>query len=397
LPLRYLAAAVLARLADEGARVALVLLALEQTASPAYGGALIAAFMLPHVLAAPGVGALADRATSRRLVHALGPLIFAASLAVAALGVGRLPDLVVFGAALLGGCATPLISGALTGLLRDLVPPDRRPHAYGLDVASYNLAGIGGPALAASVAGLSSPVTATLVLAACGVVAAALIATLPLQRRVVQAHSAAGAVWRGVALMWQHRALRAVTLATGIGTFGTGALPLVLGLIAVRDARPWEAGVLLSAEAAGALAGSLLYARRPVGSNRPELVVMAGLAVAAVPLALAAWSSSNVVSVALFALAGLCSGPQTGALFATRDQSAPAELNTQVFALGAGMKISAAALGAALAGQVAALEPRLLLLIVAGAQVIGGVTGLALLRSRATPIAICTGTQSPTH
>src|SRR2546429_7760883 len=54
---RYLVVAVLVRLADEGSRVAVVLLALARTSSAAFGGALIAAEMVPHV----GGGALRGR------------------------------------------------------------------------------------------------------------------------------------------------------------------------------------------------------------------------------------------------------------------------------------------------------------------------------------------------
>jgi hypothetical protein len=47
---RYLLATAAARMADEGARVSLVLLALHGTGSAAVGGAMIAALLVPHVL-----------------------------------------------------------------------------------------------------------------------------------------------------------------------------------------------------------------------------------------------------------------------------------------------------------------------------------------------------------
>ena len=53
---RYLAAAVLVRLADEGSRVVLVLLALQRTGSATVGGLIVAAFVFPHVVAAPWAG-----------------------------------------------------------------------------------------------------------------------------------------------------------------------------------------------------------------------------------------------------------------------------------------------------------------------------------------------------
>ncbi|HEU4907496.1 MAG TPA: hypothetical protein VFT17_01390, partial [Propionibacteriaceae bacterium] len=63
---RYLITAVLIRLADEGARVALVLLALERTNSAAVGGLLVAVLLVPQVIAAPAIGLLTDRASQPR-------------------------------------------------------------------------------------------------------------------------------------------------------------------------------------------------------------------------------------------------------------------------------------------------------------------------------------------
>jgi hypothetical protein len=53
---RYLITAVLIRLADEGARIGLVLLALERTNSAAVGGLLVAVLLVPQVVAAPAIG-----------------------------------------------------------------------------------------------------------------------------------------------------------------------------------------------------------------------------------------------------------------------------------------------------------------------------------------------------
>ena len=51
--------------------------------------------------------------------------------------------------------------------------------------------------------------------------------------------------------------------------------------------------------------------------------------------------------VGLFALSGVADGPLFGALLLTRQDRAPVEARSQVFTLGAGAKITAAALGAA--------------------------------------------------
>jgi MFS family permease len=85
----YLGATVLARIGDEGARVSLVLLALDRTGSAAIGGTMVAALLIPHVVAAPLVGVLVDRARQPRWVLAAAMLIFGGSLFSAAVLMGH--------------------------------------------------------------------------------------------------------------------------------------------------------------------------------------------------------------------------------------------------------------------------------------------------------------------
>ena len=85
----YATAALLVRLADEGARVVLTLLALQRTGGPAAVGLLVAALLAPHVVAAPVVGLLADRLRRPERLTAVAALGFAGSLAGTAAALGR--------------------------------------------------------------------------------------------------------------------------------------------------------------------------------------------------------------------------------------------------------------------------------------------------------------------
>ena len=109
--LHYAVAAVLVRGADEGSRVALVLLALERARSAALGGLLVAALLVPHVVAAGVVGAAADRSRRPLRLVATASTGFGAALVVAALAVGRVPTWVVLGVLLAGGCCGPALLG----------------------------------------------------------------------------------------------------------------------------------------------------------------------------------------------------------------------------------------------------------------------------------------------
>jgi MFS family permease len=378
---RYLAAAVLVRLADEGARVALVLLALQRTGSAAVGGALLAALLIPHVLAAPAVGLLTDRARSRRWVLAGAALGFAATLACVAAALGRVPLGLVIAALVAGGTCGPALTGGLTSQLAALVPEASLPRAFGFDSLSYNVSGIVGPAVAGAFASLATPGVATVVLAASAGLGATVIATLPIARRSRAEGSRERPPLRAVAAVLLHdRVLGAVTLASSLGQLGPGALPVIAAVVAGRLHAPAASGWLMTAVAAGGLIGSLLWTWRPLPRTHAPLVVMVTLVGVGVPLGVGALAPSIAALGALFALSGVFLGPLTGALFTARQDHAPDELRAQVFTLGAGLKTTAAAAGAALAGTIAHAPSTTQLLLLASSPVLAGGIGAFLLR-----------------
>lgn len=72
-----------------------------------------------------------------------------------------------------------------------------------------------------------------------------------------------------------------------------------------------------------------------------------------------------------FAAAGVCDGPLLTATLRIRSQYAPDGVRTQVFTLGAGLKVTAASTGAALVGLAADAPPWILLLGIAVLQLAG--------------------------
>jgi MFS family permease len=377
---RYTTAAALARLADEGSRVALLLLALAGGHGAAFGGLLIAALMVPHVVAAPVIGALADRVHRRRLLYMAGLLGYAVSLLAAGLCVGVAPA-AAFALAVLAGCFAPLLIGGLTSLLGELAQ-GRLQRAFGLDGTSYSVAGIAGPGLAAVVAEAASPMWAVATLtAACGI-AAVLVGTLPIPDRAPRREHGSPGRARALSALWRRPALGAVTAGTTVNQFGMGALPLVTALLAAQLRQPALTGVALSVMAAGNLIGSLAYARFPIRRWRPESVVVACLFASGVPFAVLPLMPGRWPTLILFAAVGLVEGPQFASLLLVRDREAPDEVRTQIFTLGAGLKVTAAAAGAALAGLVTGMGATVLLVAVATSQVLAGIAAVAFLARR---------------
>jgi MFS family permease len=372
---RYTTAAALARLADEGSRVALLLHVLAVGRGAAFGGLLVGALMVPHVLAAPLVGALADAVRRRRLLYVGGLLGYAVGFAGAALLAGPAP-VVAFGAAVFAGCCAPLLIGGLSSLLNELAG-DRLQRAFGLDATSYSLAGIVGPALAAVVAEGAGALWAIAALVVSCVVAAVIVVTLPIPDRTGRpARQRRGGA---LAAIGRRPPLAAVTAASTVSQLGLGALPIVAALLATGLHDPALTGLVLSALAVGNLVSSLAYARLPLRRVRPEHVVVAAVAALAVPFALVPLAAGRVVTLALFAVAGLIVGPLLASLLVVRDREAPPAVRTQIFTIGAGLRVTAASAGVALAGLATGLGVAVLLLAVAAVQLVAGGLGAVLL------------------
>ncbi|MGG2459146.1 MFS transporter [Streptomyces sp. RGM 3693] len=375
---RYLAVALLARLAEEGMAVAAVLLTLARTGSAAQGAFLLTSWMAPHVLAAPLVGALAARTRRPRLFHLAALGGFAAAIAALALLAGRAPAPVTLTVALVGGACGPVVSGGLSGLIAVLVPAGPpRDRAYALDAAVYNAASVAGPATVSVVAGLWSPGPAMALLAGVAAIAAGLTPGLFRGRERSgrqRPDDGPAAVARrsgptaGLVAVLRVRELRAITAATCLAFVGVGGLTTTTVLLAAQRGYPGSGGALMTAFAIGALAGSLAIARwRP--RVTPQLTATIALLGTGSTLAVAALIPRPAAAAGLFALAGLCDGPLLTATLRIRADHAPAAVRAQVFTLGAGMKITAAACGAGLTGLAATLPPPALLLGIAALQI----------------------------
>ncbi|MGW3054983.1 MFS transporter [Streptomyces goshikiensis] len=383
---RYLAAAVSARFASEGMGMAVVLLALERTGSAAYGAYVLTAWLAPHVLAAPLAGAAAARARRPRLFHVAALGGFTAAVAALAVLLGRAPAVVVLAVAVLGGSCGPMVTGGLSSLVAGLVPAGaRRDRAYGWDASTYNAASVTAPAVVGLVAALASAAPAMAVLAASGVLAAALAASLPYGEPGPAPGVPRAGPGAGLAALWRVRELRAITSATTLAFVGIGSLTTTSVLLAGGLGSPGAGGVLMTAFALGALGGSLTLGR--MTAVEPGRLARWALAGTGVALAAAALSPSLAVTAALFAVAGVCDGPLLTATLRIRSECAPEAVRTQVFTLGAGLKLTAASAGAALVGLTADAPARVLLGGIAALQLAAALLHGALAARGSVPAA----------
>jgi MFS family permease len=366
-----------ARLANESARVAVVLLVLARTGSPALAGAVVAGLTLPALITGPLLGAWLDRTHHRRTAFVTNQVLLPVTLVLLLVLTGHVPGVVVVLLTALAGITSPVLTGGFTGLIGPLVPEPMLRRAYGAESTSYNVAGVVGPSLAAGITAASSASAAVVVSAVLSGVALVAVLRVPMP-----APLAAGpegllqAVWSGLRHLVTTPALRSVTVATTLSFMGIGAFPVVFPALAVDVGATAEAsGLLFSGFALGALIGSLVVAARApkMGPLRLALLGIAGLTALFVGIAEAPGLG---VALALVVVAGAFEGPVLASTLTVRELYSPSTMRTQVVTTAASLKFGAAAAGAALGGHVVAVsDGRTGALLVAGCQGAGVLVG----------------------
>ncbi|GIJ74760.1 MFS transporter [Virgisporangium ochraceum] len=399
----YTGAAVTVRMADEGARIALILLAFDRIGAGGPTGLLVACLMVPHVVAAPVVGAMTDRSRRPPVLIGVLALGFGAALAVTAGTLGRLPLAVPVLVLLAGGACGPALTGALSSQVARLTSAERLPRAFGVDGLTYNVAGIVGPALAGVVGGAVGPAAACLLMAGLAAAGGTLAATLPGRGAPVETLRGRGAptatppgrgaptatvhgrgprpgYGAGIRAIVADRTLLIVVVASTVGQLGPGAVPVVVAFAAEAAGDAAAAGLMLAAVAAGGLVGSLLWTARPAPAARAPSVLMVAMCGAGLPLLVGAFTTALPVLAGALVVSGLFSGPLIGALFTARSVLSPEGVRAQVFTIAAGLKVTAAATGTAVVGLLADWPLPVLFLLVGLNPVVTGAVGLLALR-----------------
>ncbi|MFD0555532.1 MFS transporter [Stackebrandtia endophytica] len=313
-------------------------------------------------------GAIGSRIRRPARFHAIVLIGFATAIAALTTLVGRVPLPVALTIAVIGGSGGPVVAGGLSSLVAASLPDTAHGRGYAWDAATYNAASVVGPAVVAAVATLFSASTSGYLLAAAATGAGVLIfgvSTRPVDHNDRTPAFGTDLV-SGFVTVWRRPVLRAVTAASCLAYLGLGGLTIT----AVLAARQWgsatQGGLLMTCFAVGATAGALGLARRPV-PIAPQWLAALSLLITGIGLAGAAAATSVIPAGAFFLLAGLGDGPLLGATFHVRATHTTPRDRAQVFTTGAALKISAAALGAAVAGSVP-VSPMILLVGIAITQ-----------------------------
>jgi hypothetical protein len=380
----HFAAATLLRVSAEGIGTALVLLVQARTGQAASSGFLLAALLLPYVVSGPVLGNAMDRVRRPRLFATLLAAGYAVAVALLLLTAGDAPLSLAVLAAIAVGCTEPIVV-ALSSLLPRIVSPARLTRAYGLESASYNLAGIAGPGLVAGTAAWAGPNLAAALVVGVAILGTLAMPLLPLSasgRPVLPKASRLDVITGGVVVLLGNPTLRALTAGTSLAFLGMGGIPVVAVMLATHvGAGVTAGGQLLAAFAVGALCGSLASARW-LSARRAEWVVLAGLIAFGIVLGSAATATTLAETTACFAVAGACDGPVLAATLTLRQREAPPGRLGQVNTTGGSLKLGAAAVGAALTATLADWAGAIgLLLTMAALQLAGAAIVAFFLRT----------------
>ncbi|MFF6791806.1 MFS transporter [Streptomyces filamentosus] len=359
----HLAGALAARTGDEASGPALALVGFAAAGSASRAGTLLACATVSAAVGGPALGSLLDRSRRPGRLLAGALVLHAAGLCGVLLGHGRLPFGVTALLAVVAGLAAPALSGGWTAQLPRIAPADRMPRLHALDALTFSCAALAGPALAGGAALLLGAPAAVVLAAVLVAVAAPVAWALPPADPADPSSGKHGG--GGVRAVF----LRAPLLRATAASVGCAAAQgVVAACVPTLGARtlggPGRGALLLSVSAAAALAATALYARLPRAAA-PGTVLWGGALVQAGAWPVAA-AGGPVALVAAFAVAGAAEGPQLAALFAVRHEQTPARLRARVFALGAGLKVTGFAVGAAAGGAVAARSLPAALLLAAG-------------------------------
>lgn len=380
----YLFGALPARLGDEMSGQAILLIGLALTGSAALGSTVLAALTLSAALGGPLLGAILDRSPhpGRVLTSALG--LYAVGVSCITLSIGYTPVWISITVALAAGFLMPAISGGWSSRLKSFVADEQMTRASAIDATTFNIAGLAGPAVAgliATIFGAHWTVIALVVL---------LVAALPmawsLPRKEIQKPSAhtttfAQDVMAGFKIIVHNKKLFRITLMSIISYMSIGMLWVIYPLVGQElFDNPGFGGVLASTVSVGALAATAAYAKWPTRYS-PDAIALFTTLILAVAMLILTFAGNAALALIAMLIVGLADGPQLAAIFAVRHREAPERSRGQVFTTGASLKITAAAVGAGLAGQLSVVSLELTILAACFIQFIAAIT-FVFVRSR---------------
>lgn len=361
----YLFGALPARLGDEMSGQAILLIGLALTGSVALGSAALAALTFSAAIGGPLLGAVLDRSSHPGKVLAIALGLYALGISCIAFLLGHVPIWITTAVALAVGLLMPAISGGWSSRLKSFIAEEQMTRVSAIDATTFNIAGLAGPAVAGLIATVFSAHWAIVALVVLLVAALPMAWSLPRKSLTSEAKVASFKedVLTGFKIIAHNKKLFRITLVSAISYMGIGMLWVAYPLIG-RElfGSPGFGGALASIVSVGALAATAAYAKWPT-KHSPDVVAFATTIILAIAMMILGYAGNPIIALVAMLIIGLADGPQLAAIFAVRHREAPEGSRGQVFTTGASIKITSAALGAGLAGQLSGISLKLTILV----------------------------------
>ena len=291
----------LSRLGTQATAIALPLLVLKSTGSPARAGVVGFAAGLTQALLLLPAGSAADRHAPRRILLSCDTIAAAAAagLAVAA-GFAHSSFLLILALAMTLEALGTIFVGAGGAAFRRVVPDDQLTGAVAVLEVRNSAVYLIGPALGGLLFALapSLPFTVDAVTFALSVAAVAAIRT-PLGRTPSAAPRPPiiKDMMSGLVFLWRTRCLRFAAVTAGLMNFAFSAVFFAVIVGSSRRGGGLPTGVLISCAGAGSLAGALVSARAK--ELLPPRAVIAGIAFVCAAAVTAMAATTNPVAVGI--------------------------------------------------------------------------------------------------
>jgi MFS family permease len=344
---RLFATALVARLPQGMAPLAILLLVRGATHSYAAAGLAVGASAFATAGCAPLLGRLVDHAGRRRVLAPLACAqagVYALLVVAAGAHAGAVVLILVAG---LSGALLPPIAPVVRVLLREVYDDvGARETAYALEAVLQELIWITGPLVVAVLIALSSPNVAVALLGAVCVTGTAFFLRSPLLGSPAVATERLDR--RSALASPELRALLGPVALTGLGL---GAIEVGLPSLALHAGSRPASGLLLAVWSLGSMAGGLYYGSRAwhssLTSRYRRLLVLAVLCTA--PLIAARSIAAGMVCSLL---AGLTVAPVFSCQYALVGRSVTAGSETEAFTWVAAALIGGLAVGSSIGGAV---------------------------------------------
>jgi MFS family permease len=324
----------------------LALLLLVRGEGESYGaaGVVVAVYSVALGSGAPIGGRQVDRFGPTRVLQVRTVLfsLFVVGIVVLALVDAGIPPIAAVAA--LAGLSMPPLSSTVRVVLPRIAPGDLRSTAYSLEASLQEVHFVGGPLLAAALAGID-PVASVAGAAVGSLLGTTMVARLAPVRATPRSRTSGAGLLGALG----SSGVRTIVFYAALAGVAFGSVELAMPAFAEAEVGRRElGGIALACFSAGSLAGGLLAGLRPSASVlRRFLLGAVALAAAMVGLQLAV--SLPTLYVLAF-LAGLPIAPTVGALYTLIDRSARVGTAAEAFAWFATAVSIGIAAGAVLAG-----------------------------------------------